>query len=192
MEVIKVCLNNTKASILFLYFYSAQNNIIMSSKYIPNRGKTHSVQNNWEWSSKNADYSEVVEDNNYDEIKNRIETKSLEEVTFRDLYTFPFHQCKYSSWVYDADSNFIFQFEFKGEDTRKKVIDILNGDLLEYKRQNVEHKDGMITVDGIPFILIRGWGNLTGVGAYNLDGEYAGKIQDTLAEYIVEKLGGKE
>jgi hypothetical protein len=38
------------------------------------------------------------------------------------------------------------------------------------------------------FILIRGWGNLTGTGSYNLDGEYAGKIQDTLAEYIVEKL----
>ena len=38
------------------------------------------------------------------------------------------------------------------------------------------------------FILIRGWGNLTGTGSYNLDGEYAGKIQDSLAEYIVEKL----
>ena len=38
------------------------------------------------------------------------------------------------------------------------------------------------------FILIRGWGNLTGAGSYNLDGEYAGKIQDTLAEYIVQKL----
>ena len=61
MEVIKVCLNNTKASILFLYFYSAQkNNIIMSSKYIPNRGKTHFVQNAWDWSSKDADYSGTV------------------------------------------------------------------------------------------------------------------------------------
>jgi hypothetical protein len=39
-----------------------------------------------------------------------------------------------------------------------------------------------------PLILIRGWGNLTGCGAYNLDGEYAGKIQDTLEEYIIEKL----
>ena len=64
MEVIKVCLNNTKASILFLYFYSAQknkkNNIILSSKYIPNKGKTHFVQNAWEWSSKDADYSGTV------------------------------------------------------------------------------------------------------------------------------------
>ena len=160
----------------------------MSSKYIPNRGKTHSVQNNWEWSSKNADYSEVVEDNNYDEIKNRIETKSLEEVTFRDLYTFPFHQCKYSSWVYDADSNFIFQFEFKDMDTREKTIQILNGELTEYKRQNITSDCGEIFVDDKPYILIRGWGNLTGTGGYNLDGEYAGRIQDTLAEYIVEKL----
>ena len=36
--------------------------------------------------------------------------------------------------------------------------------------------------------MIRGWGNLTGVGAYNLNGDYATKIQDTLAEYIIEKL----
>lgn len=121
--------------------------------------------------------------------KQRIESIPLEQLSFKDLYKFPFHRAKYGSWVYDEKSNFIFQFEFKGEETRNRVIDILNGDVLEYKQQDVKLKDGVIYVDDTEFILIRGWGNLTGTGAHNLDEVYAGKIQDTLAEYIVEKLG---
>lgn len=175
----------------------------MSSKFIPksrvsNRSNPITVINNdtmW-YSFATPDNSKEKEETRLWEEKQtaekkRVESIPLEQLTFRDLYKFPFHQAKYGSWVYDADSNFIFQFEFNNEDTRKKVIDILNGDLLEYKRQEVEHKDGMIYVDGNEFILIRGWGNLTGVGAYNLDGDWAAKIQDTLAEYIVEKLGKK-
>lgn len=176
----------------------------MSSKFIKNSritNKTAPVFNNAKsdmWysfatpdNSKEKEETRLWQERQLSE-KNRIESIPLEQSSFRDLYQFPFHQAEYGTWVYDANSNFIFQFEFRGEGTQKKCIDILNGDLLEYKGQDVEHKDGMITVDGIPFILIRGWGNLTGVGAYNLDGDYAGKIQDTLAEYIVEKLGGKE
>ena len=120
--------------------------------------------------------------------KDRIESIPLEKLSFKDLYQFPCHQAKYGSWVYDANSNFIFQFEFDNIETREKTIKILNGELLEYKKQNVKLKDGVIFVNEHPFIMIRGWGNLTGVGAYNLNGDYATKIQDTLAEYIIEKL----
>ena len=35
---------------------------------------------------------------------------------------------------------------------------------------------------------IRGWGMLTGIGAYNLDIETAAKIQDDFAEYCVKML----
>ena len=164
----------------------------MSSKYIPNRGKTHFVQNAWEWSNQNGDFSDIVEDNGYEEVKNRIEAKPLEEVTFRDLYTFPFHQARYGSWVYDADSNFIFQFEFNNDKTREGIINILNGEIEPTKENIVKHKEGIIYVEkegeDKALIMIRGWGNLTGTGGYNLNGEYAGRIQDTLAEYIVEKL----
>jgi hypothetical protein len=123
--------------------------------------------------------------------KERTEAIPLEQLSFRDLYQFPFHQASYGSWVYDANSNFIFQFEFSNKETEEKCINILNGDLTDYKRQDVEFKNGEIFVNGESFILIRGWGNLTGCGAYNLDGDYAAKIQDTLAEYIVEKLNKK-
>lgn len=133
------------------------------------------------------------EENNFlQSEKQRIESIPLEELSFRDLYQFPFHQAKYGSWVYDANSNFIFQFEFDNKDTREKAVAILNGEFESNKDNKFVHEDGMIYLekDGErkEFILIRGWGSLTGTGSYNLDGEYAGKIQDTLAEYIVEKL----
>lgn len=124
--------------------------------------------------------------------KQRIEGIPLEEVSFRDLYQFPFHQAKYGSWVYDENSNFIFQFQMNNKTTQESCIKILNGEINPTKENKFVHKDGMIYLDKDEelheFILIRGWGNLTGTGSYNLDGEYAGKIQDTLAEYIVQKL----
>lgn len=173
------------------------------SKFIPKKGESKyfpkesgSVDKPLQWSTfMSSDNSDAQEDKkreeyiNHREItKNRIESIPLENLAFKDLYQFPFHETKYSSWVYDNDSNFIFQFEFSDKETRRKTLEILNGELLEYKRQEVTHDRGEIFVNGQLFILIRGWGNLTGTGAYNLKGEYAAKIQDTLAEYIVEKL----
>ncbi len=168
----------------------------MSSKYIPNKQKSYHKPT-WEWTSDAANYEGVVEENslNYASEKKRIESIPLEQVSFRDIYKLPFHRAKYGNWVYDANSNFIFQFEFNGDKTKSGIIDILNGDLEPLKENIVKHKQGVIYVEkeGVDkaLIMIRGWGNLTGIGAYNLDGEYAAKIQDTLAQYIVERLTKK-
>ena len=173
-----------------------QNKIeIMNSKFIPNSRITHKPKT-WEWSSKPISKSErEKEDRGHKEYKDkmesekvRIESIPLEQLSFRDLYQFPFHQAKYGAWVYDKDSHFIFQFLAGKEEDRKEIINILNGEKQTKIVQEVTHKGGEILVGGIPFILIRGWGGLTGTGAYNLDGEYASKIQDSLAEFIVEKL----
>lgn len=170
----------------------------MSSKYIPNAKQAQKSQ--WMWSSKPYSKAEREKEereneehsNNLLAEKTRIENIPLEQLSFKDLYQFPFHQAKYGSWVYDKNSHFIFQFELGGEKVRSKVIQILNGELEEYDRREVKHESGYIKVkieeDWHNLILIRGWGNLTSGGGYNLDGDYACKIQDTLAEYIVEKL----
>ena len=169
------------------------------SKYIPNTKQAQKSQ--WMWSSKpyskaerekeereNKEYRDKLE-----AVKNRIESIPLEQLSFRDLYTEPFIKDKIMGWVYSGD-NFIFQFLGDNEDTNNKCLQILNDEITEYNRQDVKHLNGEITVNSVPFILIRGWGNLTSSGGYNLDGDYACKIQDTLAEYIVEKLnfGEKE
>lgn len=160
----------------------------MSSKYFKSRAAPIF---SYEWSSKSEPQKEYV--NSRLAEKGRIEAIPLEELTFQDLYKFPFHHAEFGSWVYDANGNFIFQFEFEGDSTRKRIIDILNGDFIPTKEREVKEDKGMILVkveeEFKDMILIRGWGNLTGTGAYNLDGEYAGKIQDTLSEFIVEKLG---
>lgn len=177
----------------------------MSSKYIKNSRLNKSPQlwsnhlPNDYWQSKPFSQEDREEEKRYREDmafkekeKQRIESIPLEDLSFKDLYKFPFHQAKFGTWVYDADSNFIFQFEMDNKTTQESVIKILNGELNPTKENKFVHKDGMIYLekDGNlhEFILIRGWGNLTGCGSYNLDGEWAGKIQDSLAEYIVEKL----
>lgn len=112
---------------------------------------------------------------------------------WNDIYKLPLHLAKYGTWVYDAESNFVFQFEILHDYTREEVIDILNG-LLEPKVKHKSiHKDGFIYDDvGEIMITIRGWGNLRGVGAHNLSGEEAANIQDTFANWIVERLNRKQ
>lgn len=127
----------------------------------------------------------------YSDKKKEIEDKNLQEVSFKYLYEFPFKNFGYSQ-VYDNNDNFIFQFEIDNKETRRKCLDIINGDLIPTKENSFVHDGGVIYLekddDRVPLILIRGWGNLTGYGAYNLREDYACKIQDTLAKYIVERL----
>lgn len=119
--------------------------------------------------------------------KERIESIPLEELSFTDIYTMPFVDLMEMGRIYSGD-NFTFQFLAGKEEDKQKCLQILNGEITEYNRQNITHQNGEISIDGHPFILVRGFGNLCGVGAYNLSVEYASKIQDSLEEYIVEKL----
>lgn len=134
-------------------------------------------------------------------MEKKIKQKVINE--WRDIYKLPLHKAKYGSWVYDAESNFVFQFvsqfDDKGNyaegwlDFEKNVLECLNG-----KRAipNIicGHSDGNIYIKGqgehksTNIILIRGWGNLTGTRGHNLDGNIAAKIQDTFAEWIVSQL----
>jgi len=155
------------------------------SKYIPVKGTATKSTMEWTWESKPTKKETYI--NPKIAEKERIEKIPLEHLTFKDIYKFPFKNSGYGR-VYDDENNFIFQFHFGNEETQEKCLKILNGELTEYKRQEVVNQHGEIFINGHSFILIRGWGSLTGVGAYNLNEECAAKIQDSLAEFIVEKL----
>lgn len=108
------------------------------------------------------------------------------------FYKQPFYTVEYSNRVYDDNDNFMFQIESGPKST---IIKLLN----EVERVpnkaslTIDKEDpGMILNYGDPFILIRGWGNLTGIGAHNLPAEEAAKIQDNLRDWIMWKLGLKE
>jgi magnesium-transporting ATPase (P-type) len=125
--------------------------------------------------------------------KERIEATPLDKLTFTDVYTFPFKsKSKSKSWVFDSQDNFIFQFCVGSKQSREKFLSILNNTVTDYNRHDTRYVDGYIELrhldEWVRFILIRGWGSLTSSGGYNLTGEYASKIQDSLAEYIIDKL----
>lgn len=119
------------------------------------------------------------------------------------FYTLPLHKSKYSGWVWDAKGNFVFQFESeftdKGQfvdgclEMQDRILKSLNADSHEpIPELNLEVKDAIeLWNDNKLLILIRGWGNLTGVGAHNFTGEKACKIQDNFVKWIIEKLSNK-
>lgn len=107
---------------------------------------------------------------------------------WQDIYKLPLIKSEYGSWVYDSNNNFVFQFQIRNEEARDKILEIINGDREPTKDNKVEYQEGHILSNGKELILIRGWGNLTGVGGHNLPAQDAANIQDTFADYIVDKL----
>ena len=117
-----------------------------------------------------------------------------------NFYTRPFHQQKYGGWVYDAKGNFVFQFEGDYDDKGnyaegyKELTEKIIFSLNSIEREPI---DGLklilknaieIYKDEKLFVLIRGWGNLTGIGAHNFSGEKASKIQDDFVKWFLHRV----
>lgn len=115
-----------------------------------------------------------------------------------NFYKLPFKKEFGIEWVYDSGGNFIFQFvvDYKLSEGRLSdmVLSMMNGVKPPVKLNlSVSEEDrNTIMLKGRPFILIRGWGNLTGTGAHNFPVEKAAKIQDDLADWIVELFTNTE
>lgn len=124
------------------------------------------------------------------------ETKSPD---IGDFYVRPFRLYSRIGHVMDAKSNFAFQFEPQYDDKGKRLNldqDIMNKILLSLNSLDVnpldnfelELKEGIhLYKDNKLFITIRGWGNLTGTGAWNFSQDKAAAIQDNLVKYIIAK-----
>ena len=137
--------------------------------------------------------------NSLKSIKSKIHSLETESVSFLDIYKPPYHLTKYGTWVYDQRENFVFQFErnyIKGNyiqeeiDFEQQVLRCLSTE--EPYSFSKDYKftlnKGVIYKDEVKFITIRGWGNLTGVGSYNLPTDKAERIQDTFTEWLLKKL----
>ena len=120
---------------------------------------------------------------------------SLIVKTFRDIYKFPLYD-QYvdddfrSRRIVDQHDNFVFQFEKISENDQIKILDIIN-ETFKHKDSidvHYEQRTQKIKIGEKPLITIRGWGNLTGSGGHNLSQQEAANIQNTFAEYIVNKL----
>ena len=120
-----------------------------------------------------------------------------------NFYTRPFHQEKYSGWVYDAKDNFVFQFEGdydeKGnykegyrELTENIIFSLNDVDHKPLENLELELKNNIeLYKDDKLFITIRGWGGLTGIGGHNFSSEKASKIQDDFVKYFIYNVCNK-
>jgi hypothetical protein len=111
--------------------------------------------------------------------------------TYKDVYQLPLEESH--GWIYDQKRNFVFQFMIDDKKTEQKILDVINGKE-NLKRIDLvfKHEKGIIKDKDRELILIRGWGNLTGPGAMNLSVEEASNIQDTFANFIVERLNYRD
>ena len=112
--------------------------------------------------------------------------------TYKDVYQLPLEENH--GWIYDQKGNFVFQFMIDNGKTEQKILDVINGKE-NFKNLDLvfKHEQGRIVdKSGLPIILIRGWGNLTGTGAMNLSVEEASNIQNTFASFIVERLNYRD
>ena len=112
--------------------------------------------------------------------------------TYKEFYQLPLEY--QHGWIYDQKGNFVFQFMIDDEKTEQKILDVINGKE-NFKNLDLvfKYEQGQIVdKSGLPIILIRGWGNLTGKGALNLPEKEAANIQDTFANFIVERLNYRD
>lgn len=107
---------------------------------------------------------------------------------FQEVYNFPFRADNYIDWVSDANDHFVFQFEKEdlSNTDKNKIVNFLNGKNELKSFLFTKHENGLISISldnktFEPFILIRGYGYLTGIGGLNLPHEKAVEIQNSLA-----------
>lgn len=124
--------------------------------------------------------------------------------TFTEYFKFPLKM--WEDWdlkVFTSDNRMAFDWMINAtRDIKQALLDVING-VSEAKQKTPKefwHDAGIIYckfLSGsnedkvIKICRIRGWGMLTGTGGYHLDDETAAEIQDTFAEYCVDKLNGK-
>lgn len=131
-------------------------------------------------------------------------------VDFKRGYKFPLDMdpdftvkvfTKEGDMAFDFPMRMIYPNGFTITDSAKVfIVGVLNGtrDLSEMGmdlKLNYNPDDTTIYVDidgeQREFIIVRGWGNLTGIGGMNLPEEEAAEIQDAFGNYIVESLTKK-
>lgn len=115
-------------------------------------------------------------------------------MTYKDVYKLPVINHVGTPFVFDSDNNVLFQFLTEDMKFRERVVKTINGDYVpEMKNLFFIQEDKILIKNTVPateLILVRGWGNLTGIGAMNLTPKEAINIQDTLLRFVVSKLNG--
>lgn len=110
------------------------------------------------------------------------------ELTWQDVYQLPLHG-DVSSYLWSANNDVMalqFRPSFpKGE--RGNVLELING-TGGVKLKGVTNDGIMFYHDGKEMFYIRGWGYLTGSGAFNLSHDVAIEIQGGFIDHVLKSI----
>lgn len=122
---------------------------------------------------------------------------------FKNYFKFPLKMWEdFDVKVFTNDNKMAFDWLINlPREVKDKFVAKINGETLVMKvKKEFWHENGVVfckMLEGehkdtvYKLFRIRGWGMLTGIGAYNLDVETAAKIQDDFTEYCVKMLNNK-
>ena len=123
-------------------------------------------------------------------------------MNFKKIYLFPLKLDVFGDIVLTSDNDRAFDFYedmtegyVASNQLQKAVVDCLNSDEYHLLIEDTSfiYKDAIISIvaknnSPQPFIIIRGWGHLTGTGGLRLSESQAKQIQDEFAHFIIDKL----
>lgn len=157
----------------------------------------------WEISGEN---NKIIIAETYIDYNNSYESDNIEvgfdkiiefaKTNFRKYYKLPLHIDDFcESYIWTDDNEMAFNYL----DTNKinlgdlkeinNIIDkINNGNNISFNAEINKEDNTVININGIPKIMIRGWGNLTAPSCHNLSIEDATKVQNNFIDWIIKRL----
>lgn len=106
-----------------------------------------------------------------------------------NYFKLPLKHDEYASFmVWTEDNERAIDIIRDDKKLQKDIIKTLNGEKDDFSIGILTYENGEIFENGKILLRIRSWGNLTGIGGHNLPAKEAAAIQDSFAEWIIEKL----
>ena len=107
--------------------------------------------------------------------------------TWKEVYDLPLELDEYSSYAWSKSGVMALQFKNISKEDKIKIVSSING-LTDRKIEGLTNKGVDFYINDKLAFYVRGWGNLTGIGALNLSEDKAIEIQNGFIDHIIKCL----
>ena len=120
-------------------------------------------------------------------------------MNFRNYYKLPLKVDTYCpSYIFTSDNemalNYLNETKIELEEYSEvyDIVGAINGYIVgDFNASVSDIADDIININGVPTLMIRGWGNLIGSGCHNLSPQEAIQVQNSFRDWIINKLNRK-
>lgn len=117
---------------------------------------------------------------------------------FRNYYKLPLKVDEYCPfYIMTSDNemalNYLNETNIELNETSEiyDIVGVINGYINDNFESNISNVgDDIIDINGVPTLMIRGWGNLISSGGHNLTYEEAIEVQNSFRDWIINRLNG--